>query len=47
MTTKKKLGKYSKIAAGSVVFKNVKANTTVAGNPAKKIKDHKEKGIKV
>lgn len=34
----KKLGKHSKVAAGAVVFQNVKPESTVVGNPAKKIK---------
>lgn len=32
------IGKNSIIGAGSVVTKNVKPNTTIAGNPAKEIK---------
>lgn len=32
-----RVGKYSKIGAGSVVVKNVRENTTVFGNPARQI----------
>ncbi|MBS3171154.1 acetyltransferase [Candidatus Woesearchaeota archaeon] len=35
---KVKIGKYSIIGAGAVVLKNVADNSTVVGNPAKKIK---------
>lgn len=34
----RKVGKNAKIAAGSIVFTNVKAGTTVLGNPAKRMK---------
>lgn len=34
----RKIGDKAKIAAGSIVFSNVKAGTTVLGNPAKRIK---------
>ena len=34
----RKIGDSAKIAAGSVVFSNVKAGTTVLGNPAKRIR---------
>ena len=32
------IGSHSKIAAGSIVKKNVDTGTTVSGNPAKKLK---------
>lgn len=35
----KKVGDGARIAAGSVVFSNVKAGTTVLGNPAKRMKE--------
>ena len=34
----RKVGDGAKIAAGSIVFTNVKAGTTVLGNPAKRMK---------
>ena len=34
---KRKIGDHAVVAAGSVVFTNVKPNTTVLGNPAKRI----------
>lgn len=36
---KKKIGANAVLAAGSVVFSNVKAGTTVIGNPARRIKE--------
>lgn len=35
----KKIGCNSVVAAGSIVFSNVKANTTVLGNPAKRMRE--------
>lgn len=35
----KKIGDRARIAAGSVVFSNVRAGTTVLGNPAKRMKE--------
>jgi len=35
----RKVGDGARIAAGSIVFTNVKAGTTVLGNPAKRMKD--------
>ena len=35
----KKVGDRARIAAGSIVFSNVKAGTTVLGNPAKRMKE--------
>jgi len=35
---KRKIGEYANISAGAVVFTNVKADTTVIGNPAKILK---------
>lgn len=35
----RKVGDGARIAAGSIVFSNVKANTTVLGNPAKRMKE--------
>lgn len=35
----KKVGDYAHIAAGSVVFSNVRAGTTVLGNPAKRMRE--------
>lgn len=39
---KRKIGDHATIAAGSVVFTNVKAGTTVLGNPAKRIQSLEE-----
>ena len=36
---RKKIGNRAKIAAGSIVFSNVKAGTTVLGNPAKRMRE--------
>ena len=38
ITPGRKVGDNAKIAAGSIVFSNVKAGTTVLGNPAKRMK---------
>jgi len=38
ITPGKKIGDGATVAAGSIVFSNVKAGTTVLGNPAKRIK---------
>lgn len=35
----KKVGENATVAAGSIVFSNVKAGTTVLGNPAKRVKE--------
>ena len=35
----RKIGDRARIAAGSIVFSNVKAATTVLGNPAKRMKE--------
>ena len=35
----KKVGNKARIAAGSVVFTNVRAGTTVLGNPARRMKE--------
>lgn len=35
----KKIGDRAVVAAGSIVFSNVKANTTVLGNPAKRMRE--------
>ncbi len=35
----RKVGNQARIAAGSIVFSNVRANTTVLGNPAKRMKE--------
>ena len=34
---RKKIGDRATVAAGSIVFSNVKAGTTVLGNPAKRM----------
>ena len=36
---RKKIGNRAKIAAGSIVFSNVRAGTTVLGNPAKRMRE--------
>lgn len=35
----RKIGAYAHVAAGSIVFSNVRAGTTVLGNPAKRMKE--------
>ncbi len=35
----KKIGDAATVAAGSIVFSNVKAGTTVLGNPAKRMRE--------
>ena len=35
----KKVGDGARIAAGSIVFSNVRAGTTVLGNPAKRMRE--------